>query len=251
MLELAIDKAKATKIKDRQYYVFGAPPTHTNYANRPQGYVKATVPTQYAGRGSNGSAKLHPDVQTAANTLMCALLDYGDVIKDYSMQSMVIQSGFREDDASEGANYLANIKAVIGNNAAIFGTLQFPSSLETEAQGVLGGYGDPRHAAFLQHVAAAPGWNAQLVHELFSRVERVFAPRGANPHSTGFVFDVDFSILFNGDETMVNGKPGRNAWALRSAAGMWLNKYSMQYNFDSYDTGAEIWHMEYRKPQVN
>ena len=39
------------------------------------------------------------------------------------------------------------------------------------------------------------------------------------------------------------------AVALRSAAGMWLNKYSMQFGFDSYDTGKEIWHMEFRTPR--
>ena len=40
-----------------------------------------------------------------------------------------------------------------------------------------------------------------------------------------------------------------NDSALRSAAGMWLNQYSMMFGFDSYNTDKEIWHQEFRDPK--
>jgi hypothetical protein len=70
---------------------------------------------------------------------------------------------------------------------------------------------------------------------------------GANPHATEFVFDLDSSIYYNGKEIKLAANTAYNRDALKSAAGMWLNKYAMQFGFDSYDTCAEIWHLEYRK----
>jgi hypothetical protein len=65
--------------------------------------------------------------------------------------------------------------------------------------------------------------------------------------ATGFVFDLDFSILSGGGETQLGANTALNGDALRSAAGTWINLYSMHFCFDSYNTGIEVWHMEYRK----
>jgi hypothetical protein len=188
-------------------------------------------------------------VHSAANALMTALRRVGDRINDWSMKSAVIQNGFRADNASEGARYLNIIKLTIREKPDIFGALEFPSNLEAEAQSVLGRPGDARRTAFHQHLAATPGWNAQLVSRLFNIVDNVFAPRGANPHTTGLVFDLDFTILVAGRERNLGADPALNNDALRSAAGMWLNQYSMMFGFDSYDTSKEIWHQEFRSPK--
>lgn len=81
-------------------------------------------------------------------------------------------------------------------------------------------------------------------------MDGVYAPRGTNPHATGLVFDLDFWI-FNGraSDRNVGANPALNDAALRSAAGMWLNRYSMLFGFDSYDTSKEIWHQEFRSPK--
>lgn len=233
-------------IFDSNYYVFPAPGTHTNQTDRPTTYADPKALKTYMGRGSNGSAKLHPDCLAPAELLMCAMLDYGAAINDWSLLSAVIQNGYRPDDASQGSTYLRIIKSTIATNPKTFGAVTFPSSLDAEAQSILGKMGDARRTAFRQHVATAPGWSNALMRSLFDIVDRVYAPRGFNPHSTGFVFDLDFTIYKNGSEVALGAKSVLNGAALQSAAGMWLNTYSMQFGFDSYDTGAEIWHMEYR-----
>ena len=247
MLELQLDPASVKTINDHQYYLFASPPTHTNQKDRPTDYADEKVLKTYTGKGSNGSARLHPDALTPANTLMSALLEYGDKIKDWSIQSAVIQNGYRPDDESQGRNYLRIINLTIAQNAKIFGTSKFPDSLNTEAQGVLGRRGDPRRTAFQKKVAEAPGWSASLAQQLCQIVDNAYAPRGSNPHATGFVFDLDFSIYREGKEINVGANTSYNPDALKSAAGTWLNKYSMMFDFDSYDTSMEIWHLEYRK----
>ena len=217
-----------------QFYVFPKPLTHTNQRDRPPTYADPDLLTRYAGTGSNGSArKLLPgEVLSAANAMMSALRRVGDRINDWSMMSAVVQSGFRPDDASQGSNYLRIIKQTIREKPDIFGELEFPSNLEAEAQSVLGRPGDARRAAFHQRLAAAPGWSAQLVARLFNIVDNVYAPRGANPHATGLVFDLDFTILVAGRERNLGADPALNDDALRSAAGMWLNQYSMMFGFN-------------------
>jgi hypothetical protein len=250
MFELPLTKATVKTVKGHQYYVFfPTPPTHTNQKDRPPTYADPKLLTIYKGKGSNGSAKLLPEVHNAANALMTAMIRYGEKINDWSMRSAVIQSGFRPDDESQGRNYLRIIKATIKAKPEIFGELEFPSNLEQEAQSVLGRRGDPRRNALHQHVAAAPGWSSSLSAKLFSLVDSVYAPRGSNPHATGLVFDLDFQIFDGAHERNLGADTKWNAAALRSAAGMWLNKYSMQFGFDSYDTGKEIWHMEFRSPK--
>jgi hypothetical protein len=165
------------------------------------------------------------------------------------MRSAVIQNGFRPDDESQGRTYLRIINDTIAKHAEIFGTLKFPQTLNEEAQGVLGRRGDERRTAFQKKVAESPGWSTKLAQQLFQIVDNAYAPRGSNPHATGFVFDLDFAINYNGREVQLGANTSYNSAALQSAAGMWLNKYAMQFFFDSYDTGAEIWHLEYRKPK--
>ena len=250
MFDLSMAKATIKTVKGHQYYVFPtAPPTHANQNARPSTYADSNLLTTYNGKGSNASAKLIPEVHDAANAMMTALIRYGEKINDWSMRNAVIQSGYRPDDASQGWNYLRIIKATIRAKPEIFGTLEFPSSLEAEAQSVLGRRGDPRRTAFQQHLAAAEGWNANLAGTLFRIVDGVYAPRGSNPHATGLVFDLDFPIFDGSHERNLGADTNWNATALRSAAGMWLNTYSMQFGFDSYDTGKEIWHMEWRNPK--
>jgi len=245
MFELPIDTATVKKIKDHQYYIFPKPTTHENQKNRPQKYTNAKK-TVYKGAGSNNSATLLPEVHDAADKLMSALISYGEQIDDWSMKSAIIQNGYRPDDASQGKEYLRIIKKTIKDHPKIFGSLEFPSDLEEEAQSVLGKRGDPKRVAFQAHVAAAPGWDHKLKAALFNLVDSVYAPRGFNPHATGLVFDLDFWIFNGSGERQVGADTKITNWALQSAAGTWLNQYSMQFGFDSYNTGIEIWHQELR-----
>jgi hypothetical protein len=253
MLELPLETAELKTINGHQYYVFPQPIAHTNYTDRPTTYADIKKLETYIGRGSNRAAKLHPDVIRPAERLMTALLDYGNHIKDWSLQSAVLQSGYRPDDESQGRGYLKAIKDTIALNPKMFGDAKFPSSLEADAQSVLGKRGDARRTAFQKHVAEAPGWTTALAQQLFQIVDRTYAPRGFNPHATGFVFDIDFWILHQGKEKSKDielrhgGHTFYSSSILQSAAGMWLNKYAMQFDFDSYDTSIEVFHLEYRK----
>jgi hypothetical protein len=259
MLELQLENAELKTVNGHRYYVFPAPPTHTNQNKRPQQYADVNKLKTYMGRGSNGVARLLPDVLAPADLLMSALRDYGTQIDDWSLRSAVIHNGYRPDDATQGANYLRIIKLKIAeNNPPVFPKgLTFPSNLEADAQGVLGKRGDSRREAFRQNVAASPGWTQALMQELFNRVDRDYAPRGFNPHSTGYVFDLDFSLYYCGQEKknktcvdrerMLGTDTHYNGFALRSAVGMWLNTHAMHFGFDSYDTSAEVFHLEYRK----
>jgi hypothetical protein len=246
MFELPIDTATIKKIKGHQYYIFPKPATHENQKNRPSKYADPKLLTVYKGAGANKSAKLLPEVHDAANTLMSALIHYGEEIDDWSMRSAIIQNGYRPDDASQGRAYLRIIKKIIKANPETFGSLEFPSDLEEEAQSILGRPGDKKRVAFQMHVAAAPGWNSQLTAILFNLVDNRYAPRGFNPHTTGLVFDLDFWIFDGSGERNVGADTDLNGRALQCAAGTWLNKYSMQFGFDSYNTGIEIWHQELR-----
>jgi hypothetical protein len=260
MLELELDKAELKTVNGHRYYIFPSPIPHQNWDNRPLEYADEKVLKTYRGKGSNNGATLHPDVLTPAGVFMTALLEYGDKIDDWSIRSAVIQNGYRADNASQGANYLRIIKSTIAENPTLFKDLKFPAELEADAQSVLGRPGDPRRVAFRKKLAESKGWSANLVYSLFQEVDKYYSPRGSNPHATGFVFDLDFSIYCNGTELVKDlaqrcknneitlGADKRlNGYALTSAAGMWINKYANQFSFDSYDTGAEVWHLEYRK----
>jgi hypothetical protein len=260
VLRLKKEKATIHKFGDRTYYVFPSPPTHTNYVNRPTKYAEEGKLKPYAGRGNNRSARLLPEVHPAVHDLMTAVLDYGDELGDYSIQSAVVQNGWRPpDDPSQGVNYLANIEMVM--KFAKFSKLKFPESLEAEAESFLGERNDPRWQAFVKHLSESPGWDAATAKEFLATVANYYVQRGGfNPHATGLVFDLNFSIYHHirskdqkalvEAEDPVDAHPVLNEAALRSAVGMWLNTYSMQFNFDSYNTGKEIWHMEWRNPKT-
>jgi len=251
MLELELDSKNLKTINGHQYYLFQLPATHKNQKYRPTQYVNEKILKTYMGKGSNRTARLHPDVLAPANALMSALLEYGDKINDWSIRSAVIQNGYRPDDESQGRNYLRIINETIAKYPKIFGDAKFPANLNAEAQGVLGRFGDPRRTAFQKKVAESPGWTQALAQQLFKIVDNAYAPRGSNPHATGFVFDLDFSIYYKfkemDKERNVGANTDYNNDALKSAAGAWLNKYAMNFDFDSYDTGIEVWHLEYRK----
>jgi hypothetical protein len=233
MLELEPDTKNLKKIKDHQYYLFPSPATHTNQENRPTEYADEKTLKTYLGRGSNRAALLHPDVLTPANALMAALLDYGDT----SLQSAVIQNGYRPDDESEGRTYLRIINQTIANNPKIFGNLKFPESLNAETQGVLGRRDDARRTAFQKGWRRQPAglrsWRSSCLVSLITHTLSLY-----------YIYDVKRGL---GKEIQLGANTAYNRDALKSAAGTWLNKYAMQFDFDSYDTGAEIWHLEYRK----
>ncbi len=248
-----LDTAKAVKktVKGHQYYVFPKPHTHSNQVNRPKKYTDKGNLTPYKGAGLNPQkdVSLHPDVGNDVNCFMTALLDYGQQINDWSMSQAYILVGFYPDDDDLGRRYLNIIKQTIKADPKLAG-LTFPDNLEKAAVGVLGPQGDDRRSKFHADLASSPGWNAALVKELFDYVDNSLAPRGANPHATGLVFDLNFTIaLKNGGETKVDAARMYNEEALKSAAGVWINQYSMQFHFDSYNTDKEIWHMEWRKPK--
>ncbi|HEY3743837.1 MAG TPA: hypothetical protein VGL53_28525 [Bryobacteraceae bacterium] len=243
--------------KAHTYYVWETPKSHENYTNRPLQYTTLDPTTFYTGRGSKGTARLLPEVHAPANLLMSALLDYGDELGDWGIQNAFIQNGWREPDTVEqGVHYLENIMMVLNNPQFGFSGLQFPKELEGDAEGMLGEGKDSRWLAFKEKLRKY--WGGQT-DDVLNKVAQFYVPRGAfNPHATGLVFDLNFPIyhhvwkenhtLYAEEEDPVDALPILNEAALRSATGMWLNKYSMLFNFDSYNTGREIWHMEWRKP---
>ena len=220
MYELPIKDAVIKTVKGHQYYVFKAPNPHTNQDNRPTVYPKKGLDV-YKGAGANpkSPSKLLTTVFTEVNTLMTALLDYGKTINDWSMLSTYVQNGFRPDDASQGHMYLAVIYKTIAKNPTIFKDVKFPENLEDEAQGVLGKRGDPRREAFRQKVAAAPGWSNELMESLFGIVDKHYAPQGFNPHATGLVFDLDFTIWSGGGDNAARVDTDKSPAALQSAVG--------------------------------
>ena len=242
MPNLQTDQATIHKFGARTYYVFPAPHTHANYVNRPSKYTEQKLTKVYPGPGTNFSARLLPEVHTQATLLMSSLLAYGKELGDNSLLSAKIQSGWREADVpSQGVDYLRNVEMVINTPKYGFTPLKFPKSLESEAQSVLGKPGDPRRQAFHAHLAEAPGWDAKRVGELFKTVDQLYVPRGGfNPHTTGLVFDLNFSIYHHKREKevlveaedLVGEHPVMNEAALRSAAGMWLNTNSMLFSSD-------------------
>src|SRR5579862_4068326 len=148
MLELDRDKADPKTVNGHTYYVFKPPAGHSNQKHRPTKYADPKLLKTYTGRGNNGNASLLPDVMSAANSLMSAMLDYGNKLDDWSLKSAIIQNGYRPDDASQGREYLRIIKLMISRNPKTFGSSTFPREMEPDAQSVLGTFGDPRRVAF-------------------------------------------------------------------------------------------------------
>src|SRR5882724_6928233 len=115
MLGLDLNTAELHTIGTHRYYLFPAPPTHSNQRNRPSTQITRDQTTQYTGRGAGNDTQLHPDVHNAVGALMGALLDYGVEIDDYSINSCSIQNGWRPNDTEEvGVHYYENIQAIMG-----------------------------------------------------------------------------------------------------------------------------------------
>jgi hypothetical protein len=230
-----------------KFYRFASVSSHKNSTNRPQFQHPATAMKAYSGAGSNGAALIHPAVSSALNTLMAALIAEGARLDDESMKQAVVDNGYRPSALSEGQAYLGALKKTIAQNPDIFGELTFPSSLESTATSELGFSGSATHNAFRDQVAAQPGWNANLAQQLVSITGGFKAPRGGSTHHSGVVVDINFPYATSDKSSKFHGiARENNANALRSAAGNWLNTFAPGFGFDSYDTGKEIWHMEWR-----
>jgi len=246
----ALDAANAVQFSTGQgnFYRFPALGTHTNYTDRPQFQHPQSSMITYSGAGNNGATTVHPQVAPALNRLMLALRHEGDRLNDESMKQALIAVGYRGTTLHEGNLYLSALRRTITLNSAIFGTLTFPTALDSMARSELGFSGSPTHRAFQAAVAGQLGWNASLARQLVTITARYKAPRGGSTHHSGLVVDINFPYKKNSASSVewhqVNRS--RNADALRAAAGVWLSRYAMQYGFDSYDTSREIWHMEWR-----
>src|SRR5262249_26538657 len=156
--------------------------------------------------------------------------DYGDELGDHSIQSAVVQNGWREPDtAAQGVHYFENIQMVM--KFPRFSQLKFPDSLVAEAESFLGEGNEPRWQAFVKNLSEAPGWDAATAKEFLTTVGNYYVQRGAfNPHATGLVFDLNFSIYHHVRRTdqkalveaedPVDAHPVLNEAALRSAVGM-------------------------------
>jgi hypothetical protein len=230
-----------------KFYRFASVSSHKNSTSRPQFQHPATAMKAYSGAGSNGAALIHPAVSSALNTLMAALIAEGARLDDESMKQAVVDNGYRPSALSEGQAYLGALKKTIAQNPKIFGELTFPSSLESTATSELGFSGSSAHNAFRDEIAKQPGWNASLAQQLVSITAGFKAPRGGSTHHSGLVVDINFPYATSDKSSKFHGiARENNANALRSAAGNWLNTFAPGFGFDSYDTGKEIWHMEWR-----
>ncbi|HYP38746.1 MAG TPA: D-alanyl-D-alanine carboxypeptidase family protein, partial [Chloroflexia bacterium] len=230
-----------------KFYRFASVSSHKNSTSRPQFQHPATAMKAYSGAGSNGAALIHPAVSSALNTLMAALIAEGARLDDESMKQAVVDNGYRPSALSEGQAYLGALKKTIAQNPKIFGELTFPSSLESTATSELGFSGSSAHNAFRDEVARQPGWNANLAQQLVSITAGFKAPRGGSTHHSGLAVDINFPYAISDKSSKFHGiARENNANALRSAAGNWLNTFAPGFGFDSYDTGKEIWHMEWR-----
>ena len=229
------------------FFRFATPAARTNHTDRPRFIHPASVMVTYSGTGSNGSATVHPAVTTALNNFMSALRTEGNRIDDESMKQAVVGSGFRASTASEGRRYLSALRKTIRENPDIFGALTFPASLEATAQSELGTSGSAAHRAFVTSLAAQPGWNRTLAQRLVDITARFKAPRGGSTHHSGLVVDINFPYATSASAVAWHGMDRNlNANARRAAAGVWLDSFSRDFDFDSYSTSAEIWHQEWR-----
>jgi hypothetical protein len=228
------------------FYRFSMPTARSNSSNRPHFINPASAMVTYTGTGNNGSVTIHPAVASALDTLMSALRTEGNRIDDESMKQAVVASGYRASAVGEGARYLRALRKTIRKNPSIFDSLTFPTSLEDMARSELGTSGSTQHRAFVDALAAEPGWNRTLAQRLVDITGRFKAPRGGSPHHSGLVVDIDFPYATSATDVERHGiDRNRNANARRAAAGVWLDSFSRDFDFDTYSTSAEIWHQEW------
>lgn len=230
-----------------KFYRFPAASGRRNFERRPQFKHPSSAMEVYTGPGSNGTARIHPAVREPLRRLMTALRAEGDAIGDQSLKQAVVQNGYRGPTYEEGVLYRDALLKTIHDNAAIFGHLTLSSELRTLATSELGFTGSPAHRQFEAAIAHSPQWNADLARQLVAITAEVKAPRGGSAHHSGLALDIDFPYaLSNGTITWHHEQRERNTGALRSAAGVWLQKYASDFGFDSYNTSKEIWHQEWR-----
>lgn len=226
---------------------FPAPAGHTNNSDRPQFLTDAAKMKPYSGAGAAG-AQVHPAVNSALDALIAAMHTEGATQDDESLKQASVSIGFRPSALSEGQLYLGALRKTITVNPTVFGGLTFPAALEAEAVSELGFTGSAKHDTFRDHVGTATGWTAALAQKLVSMTAQVKAPRGGSTHHSGVVLDISWPYAINATTVLSHDtKRERNADALRSAAGVWMNANAPTFGFDSYNTGVEIWHQEWRR----
>ncbi|MBL8058570.1 MAG: hypothetical protein JNK29_17835 [Anaerolineales bacterium] len=245
--ELDVSGARRLATRQGNFYRFRRVRGHRNEAGRPQFQHPATAMTAYSGAGNNGRAEIHPAVNTALDTLMAALLAEGARLDDESLKQAQVRNGFRPPEEAEGRAYLGALRKTIRQNPDIFGELEFPAALESQAISELGFTGSAAHDAFRDAIARQPGWTAGLARQLIQITAGFKAPRGGSTHHSGLVVDIDFPYATSRTNVNWHGvNRENNPGALRSAAGAWLNTFAPAFDFDSYNTNKEVWHMEWR-----
>jgi hypothetical protein len=245
---LKTDEVTQYTTKSGNFYRFPTPSHHTNYSDRPRFINPKPDMVTYTRTGSHGNQQVHPAVVSPLDRLMSAMHAEGKRINDESLKQAVVASAYRESKPREGQLYLNALMKTIRQNKDIFGNRSFPSSLKSMAKSELGPTGSPTHQKFVNALARAPKWNMKLARKLVRITGGVKAPRGGSTHHSGVVVDINFPYAINKKEVKRhNMMRARNGDAFRAAAGVWLNKYSQGFGFDTYNTAKEIWHQEWRK----
>jgi hypothetical protein len=229
------------------FFRFGPRAARSNDTDRPRFIHPASAMTLYTDTGNNGFATVHPAVTSVLDNMVSALQGEGNRINDESMKQAVVASGYRPSEAREGVLYLNALKKTIRENPSIFSGLTFPTSLENMAKSELGTSGSLHHRAFVNALAGVPGWNRGLAQQLVDITGSFKAPRGGSTHHSGLVVDIDFPYAANATNVERHGmNREKNADARQAAAGVWLDTFSRNFDFDTYDTSKEIWHQEWR-----
>ncbi len=228
------------------FYRFPAGTHHTNSTNRPRFPAPASALVVYSGAGNNGVEQVHTEAASAIGSLLGAMHTEGQRIDDESLKQAVVASGYRPSTVAEGRLYLNALRKTIRENPTIFPGMTFPASMEATAISELGTVGSATHDAFVDALGRESGWTPALARQLVSITSRFKAPRGGSPHQSGCAVDIDFPFATSAASVQNHGMDrNKNANAFRAAAGVWLNQFSRNFGFDTYDTSAEIWHQEW------
>jgi hypothetical protein len=219
------------------------PPKKENQKGRPKLRYEAADMVPFEG------ALVHPAVVAALTSLLAGLRNEGARLNDESARQAVINNGFRPPTQREGNKYLSSIRATIRKAVDVWGNPfhypAFPTALEGQATSELGWSGSTAHQAFERALAASPGWTAPQADMLLRTTGTVKAPRGGSTHHSGLTVDIDWPA-WKGRRASRHGMDrDNNGAALASVAGRWLYEQADSFGFASYDTGKEIWHMEW------
>lgn len=220
------------------------PPNRTDTADRPQIIGSELAMVEFE------DATVHPAVVAALRALMAGLHAEGARLNDESARRARVASGWRPSQVSEGHLYLAALRKTIQQGVDPHGNPYayppFPASLEGMATSELGASGSPAHQAFVAALATMPAWSAASASMLVRTTGRFKAPRGGSTHHSGVVVDIDWPVQVGHGVVNHGMRRERNGAALRTVAGRWLYDHAPAFGFDTYDTAAEIWHMEWR-----